>query len=360
MKDHQMQSTDDLQRYYVQRVHDLLKKHNRRMIGWEEIYNDKLPKDAIVHKWIPEGMGDMIRSHGRPNDFASHGYGTLISVGFYLDVFMPAYIHYNNPVLDSANSPNILGGEAAQWTELADDWNIDGRIWPRAAAIAERLWSPATVNSVDDMYRRLAVLNEELDQQGLNHLSNYERALRRLTNGQPTEHLKTLTDVLTPVRGYRKLISMMMKAPQASFQTTPLTSVSDIVFVDSETKRQFRVWVETFLEKHDQDAEKSIKACLTKWAQNDDLLKPILVGDRRLTELQDHSKNLSAVAAIGLEALERMDKNMQDDGAWIQQKANALDAYGKAHYDVEIAVIPEIAALVTGHLAPEPASYAAF
>lgn len=35
----------------------------------------------------------------------------------------------------------ILGGEAALWTEQADDTVIDAKLWPRGAALAERLWS---------------------------------------------------------------------------------------------------------------------------------------------------------------------------------------------------------------------------
>ncbi|CAK9803038.1 Chitooligosaccharidolytic beta-N-acetylglucosaminidase [Anthophora quadrimaculata] len=35
----------------------------------------------------------------------------------------------------------ILGGEAALWTEQADTASVDGKIWPRSAALAERLWS---------------------------------------------------------------------------------------------------------------------------------------------------------------------------------------------------------------------------
>ncbi len=359
MKDHQMQSTDELQRYYVQRVHDLLKKHHKQMIGWEEIYNDKLPKDAIVHKWIP-GDQPMVKSAGKAQDFAAHGNPVIISEGFYLDIFLPAYIHYNNIALPNTADANIWGGEAAQWTEQADNENIDGRIWPRAGVIAERLWSPAQVNDVDDMYRRMFALNIQLDQQGLPNIAKYERALRRLTDGAPTVNLKILTDVLTPVRGYKKLMAIMFKAPANAYQTTPLTSVSDIVFVDSETKREFRKLVKSFLESHDKNAENSIRSYLIAWQQNDAQLEPMFTGNKRLIEIQDHSRNLSAAAAIGLEVLDRIDKGAPADANWIQQKSNALDALGKAHAETEIAVIPEIGELVIGHVVAEPASYPAF
>ncbi len=358
MNQHQMQNTNDLQRYYVQRIYGLMKKHHRQMIGWEEIYNAQLPADAIVHKWIAEDNG-MIKSNGTANDIAVHN-PVLISNGFYLDLFMPAYIHYNNPSIAEASSVNILGGEAAQWTELADNANIDGRIWPRAGVVAERLWSPATVTDVEDMYRRMFVLSNELDEQGLNHISNYQRALRLLASGAPTTHLQTLTDILTPVKGYRKLVAGMFKPAQAAFQTTPLTAVSDIVFVDSQTKREFRALVKLYLEHHDKKSEEQIRARLHQWQQNDDQLKPLFAGNKRLMEIQDHSKNLSAAAAIGLEALDRADKGTSNDAEWLTKRTASLDTYGKAHFELEIAVIPEIAALVIGHLVAEPVLYSPF
>lgn len=35
----------------------------------------------------------------------------------------------------------ILGAESPLWTEQTDDQALDSRIWPRAAALAERLWT---------------------------------------------------------------------------------------------------------------------------------------------------------------------------------------------------------------------------
>ena len=40
---------------------------------------------------------------------------------------------------------NILGGEACMWTEQVAGEAIEGKLWPRGAALAERLWTdPAT------------------------------------------------------------------------------------------------------------------------------------------------------------------------------------------------------------------------
>lgn len=35
----------------------------------------------------------------------------------------------------------ILGGEAAMWSEQVDGASLDGKLFPRASALAERLWS---------------------------------------------------------------------------------------------------------------------------------------------------------------------------------------------------------------------------
>ncbi|KAJ8465591.1 hypothetical protein OPV22_028143 [Ensete ventricosum] len=43
--------------------------------------------------------------------------------------------------LSAAEAALVLGGEVALWSEQADGAVMDGRLWPRAAAMAEALWS---------------------------------------------------------------------------------------------------------------------------------------------------------------------------------------------------------------------------
>jgi hexosaminidase len=359
MSKHKMQSTDDLQRYFVKRVYDILKNHHKQLIGWEEIYNDQLPKDAIVHKWIPPSLSKFVKSHGTAEEFASNGYGTIVSEGFYLDIFMPASFHYNNPVMQNA-SPKILGGEGAQWAEMVDNDNISLRLWPRAGAIAERLWSPASVNNVDDMYRRLFVLNEQLSQQGLLNIYAYDRALNRIVDKENVPYLKTLTDILSPINGYMKAGANMMKSPAMGYQTTPLTFVSDFISCDSETQKIFRALVKSYLENHDKSTEVKIRTYLIAWQSNNAHLEPLFPGNRRLTEVQDHSRNLSAAASIGLEALNRVDKGVSVDNEWIQKNTDLLNSYTKTHAECKIAVIAEISSLVAGKLVDEPKANVGF
>src|SRR5207302_4217575 len=142
--------------YYNTRLQAIVKKHGKRMEGWDEILDPDLPKDIVIQSW----RGQKSLAEG-----ARLGYAGILSAGYYLDLMHPASQHYAVDPLDKEaagltpeQQKHILGGEAAMWVEFATPENVDSRIWPRTAAIAERRWSPREVKDTDDMYRRLDVV----------------------------------------------------------------------------------------------------------------------------------------------------------------------------------------------------------
>src|SRR5439155_7300587 len=107
------------------------------------------------------------------------GYDGILSNGSYIGLLHPAADHHlADPIpadstLSAEERRHVLGGEATMWSEFVTPETIDSRIWPRTAAIAERLWSPAELRDVNDMYRRLEVESVRLGGLGLTHIANH-------------------------------------------------------------------------------------------------------------------------------------------------------------------------------------------
>src|SRR5207237_2417832 len=97
----------------------------------------------------------------------------------------------------------VLGGESTMWSEYVNPENIDSRIWPRNAAIAERLWSPQNLTDITSMYARLDVIGARLEWLGLPHRSYYRKMLQRIAGAASPEAfaaLRALADLVEPAK----------------------------------------------------------------------------------------------------------------------------------------------------------------
>jgi len=284
-----------LQSYFNRRVHEILQNSGREMIGWDPILHPDLPQDCIVQS---------VRGQQWLADAARQGFRCIAGSEYYLDQLEPAESYYtSDPLADEVadlttdQQSLILGGEASMWTEFADAENIEARIWPRAAAVAERLWSPREVVDVEDMYRRLGKTSQRLAWSGLTHDSGPLQSLRRLTHYQSVEPLQTLTNTVRPLfeprwsnRGYTS--------------STPLNRLVDATPPDSETSRRFARDVERFLDDpSDRVCHEVLARRLQAWHENHDELLPGIRRSSLLTEVEELSLTLSRVAEVGLRSL---------------------------------------------------------
>ncbi len=340
-----LRTAHDLQSYFNQRVSAIVTRHGKTMVGWDEILHPTLPKTTVIHSWRgPQSLAEAARQ----------GFRGVLSNGYYLDLYFPASHHYLVDPLPAGSSlapeeqARVLGGEACMWSEYVTPEIIDSRLWPRGAAIAERLWSPREVRDVADMYRRLEITSVRLEAAGTNHRSGYEPMLARLTGGRPTEPLRRLADVVTPVKEYRR------GGMRVYTSDTPLDRLVDVVRPESDTARHFADAVEGALAAApDLSGLSALRPQLEAWRDTHALLEPTLQASDRTKELLVLSRDLSALGAMGLEAVEALVKRQPPAAAWCEQGRQLLDGAQAPRAEVELAIIPSLRklALAAEHVA---------
>jgi hexosaminidase len=339
---HGMKNNQDLQAYFNQRLQKIVAKNHKIMVGWDEILHPDLPKTIIVQSW--RGQASLAAA-------AKQGYSGLLSFGYYLDLMWPAARHYAvDPMADAAanltpeEKSRILGGESCQWAEWVTPENIDSHIWPRNAAIAERLWSPQNVTDVPSMYARMNAVSLNLEFLGLTHRSARLRMLHRMAGTADITALRNLADVVEPVKDYERWDDA--KGP-IDFHA-PLTRMIDAVYPESDVARHFNDLVQTFVQSgyKNQATEIQIRAQLTTWRDNDARLHPLLTQTFLLQEDLPLSQSLSAVGQAGLQALDYLDKGQTPPDSWKTQQLAVIAQAKTRQADLLLMVAAPVQQLV--------------
>jgi len=132
--------------YFVRRAAALATSLGRRPVHWSEAYEllgRRLANQTVVHVW--KTSTDVAK-------VVADGYAVIRNVdgggdSWYLDHLdvTSEGAYRNDPcegVDEDACDRLVLGGHGEMWGETADGSNLEQTVWPRLAAIAERLWSP--------------------------------------------------------------------------------------------------------------------------------------------------------------------------------------------------------------------------
>lgn len=338
---HAIKNNQELQAYFNRRVQDIVRKRGKTMVGWDEVLQPDLPKNVVVQSW---------RGQASLAEAARQGFRGLLSYGYYLDLMWPAARHYLvDPLGDGAadlgpaESARILGGEACMWSEYASPENIDARIWPRLMPIAERLWSPPSVQDVPSMYARMEVIRRRLDWRGLTHDSSYAPMLRRIAGSDQIAAVRTLADVVEPVKDYAR--EELAATPATSM--TPLNRLIDAARPESDTARDFSEMVDTLLAGNASPATRNqMHSLLVMWRDNQTKLEPFEAGSFLLKEVVPISQNLSALGAAGAEAMDYLESGKGAPDAWTKASLAVADTAKKPQAQLLLMVAPPIEKLI--------------
>jgi hexosaminidase len=339
MRDHHFKDNAALQAYFTSRVQKLVAAHNRIMVGWDEVLQAETPKDVVIHSWRgPKGLAAA----------AHQGNRVILSNGYYIDLHEPAARHYLvDPLGEDAASlspeeqKRVLGGEATMWSEFATPENIDSRIWPRTAAIAERLWSAQDMRDVNSMYTRMAVISDKLVFSGLTHQSYMKPMLQRMSGEADPRYLAVLASIVQPPMGYER-------ESLGKFDWyTPLNHLVDAVPSESNTARQFNDLVNAIVAGNaGPDQWQTVKSWLTLWRDNDAKLRPSLKNSAVTAELSPLSRTVSQISTIGLRALDDLQNHRAPDASANQNDMQTLKAAEKPQAVLRNMIVTPIESLV--------------
>ncbi|MBS1794832.1 MAG: family 20 glycosylhydrolase [Acidobacteria bacterium] len=346
MKEKGLKNQDALQQYFNQRILKFIQKNGKIMMGWDEIFQPDIPKNIVIQSWRGQESLAKVSRQGNQG---------ILSNGYYIDLMNPASEHYAvdplpaNTTLSAEEQKRVLGGEATMWAEWVSPETIDSRIWPRTAAIAERLWSPREVTEVDDMYRRLDTVSTRLEELGLTHRRNQAMLLRRLAGGTNINALETLLSVAEPVKGYRRY----QVRPQTML--SPLTGLIDAAQADAPGARIFNKAVDELIARRDVPQNALlIEKMLGEWRAAGDDLKDQTENSPALAEARQLAADFTALARIARAAFEDLKLRRLPTAAsssdrpagWRDAHLKALDEIAKQKAGLELVVVDAVRKMV--------------
>jgi len=152
----------------------------KRVLLWQDALDEGLALPANVTIQVWKGSEDVERVVSAGHEvvvssaevwYLDCGRGSWVDGGrSWCDPFKSWEVMWGFDPTESVQAGSehlVLGGETCMWTEQVDDANLHAVVWPRAAAVAERLWSDKSNTDVGAAKIRLAEHRERLVSSGV-------------------------------------------------------------------------------------------------------------------------------------------------------------------------------------------------
>ncbi|MEB7601000.1 beta-N-acetylhexosaminidase [Raoultella terrigena] len=242
-------------------------------------------------------------------------------------------------VPDAEQQKNLLGGEAALWAENVAAPVLDIKLWPRAFAVAERLWSAQDVKDSDNMYQRLQAMDGwSTVSVGLQQHGQQLVQFTRLANGGSTLALQILAQAIEPAHYYTR---QHLKFQANNYhQLEPLNRLADALPPESDTVRSLDRWAERLIsDAEDNESADALRHVFTRWQNNTADALALTESSYQLAAIGPVVQQVDKLATLGLRLTDLVARQgTLDDKEYASVQAQ-LDEAAKTQDELVIAAV---------------------
>ena len=242
-------------------------------------------------------------------------------------------------VPDAEQQKNLLGGEAALWAENVAAPVLDIKLWPRAFAVAERLWSAQDVKDSDNMYQRLQAMDGwSTVSVGLQQHGQQLVQFTRLANGGSTLALQILAQAIEPAHYYTRQHLKFQANNYHQFE--PLNRLADALPPESDTVRSLDRWAERLIsDAEDNESADALRHVFTRWQNNTADALALTENSYQLAAIGPVVQQVDKLATLGLRLTDLVARQgTLDDKEYASVQAQ-LDEAAKTQDELVIAAV---------------------
>lgn len=182
MKQEGITHVEDLQGYFMQRMSDCVKANGKKMMGWDELTNSRVPDGTVIFGW--QGYGNAaLKAAAQGHKFILTPARLLYLIRYQGPQWFEPVTYFGNnlmkdiyayePVQDSwkeGYEDLLIGVQASMWTEFCNSTDdVTYMIFPRLAALADMAWRKKGTNDWEKFQKGLDNFLAHLDVKGVRY-----------------------------------------------------------------------------------------------------------------------------------------------------------------------------------------------